>query len=110
MGIFGVVSHLVSLRTAEIGIRMTLGASPFGVMRQVLGEALAQVAVGLAIGLGASAGVMKGIRALLFGVEATDPSTLVCVALMLLAVATLAIAAPAFRAMRVDPMSALRVR
>jgi putative ABC transport system permease protein len=107
-GIYGVMAHLVSLRTPEIGIRLTLGASPFGVMKQVLGEGAAQAGLGLVIGLGASLALMQGMRTILFGIEPTDPLTLIAVGAALLMVALLAVAAPAYRAMRVDPVSALR--
>ena len=78
-GIYGVMAHLVALRTPEIGVRLTLGARPVAVMRQVLGEGAVQAAIGLAIGLGASLAVMQGLRSILFGVEPTDPLTLVSV-------------------------------
>jgi putative ABC transport system permease protein len=107
-GIYGVMAHLVSLRTPEIGVRLTLGASPIAVMRQVLGEALMQAAIGLAVGLSASLAVMQGLRAILFGIEPNDPITLLGVAVALLSVAVVAVAAPAIRAMRVDPVTALR--
>ena len=93
-GIYGVMAHLVSLRTPEIGVRLTLGANPAGVMRQVLGEAITQTAIGLALGLGASLAVMQGLRAILFGIEPTDPITLVSVAGGLLVVALVAMAVP----------------
>ena len=107
-GIYGVMSHLVSLRTPEIGIRLTLGARPINVMRQVLGEGAIQAAIGLAIGLAGSLAVMKGLRTILFGIEPTDPVTLVSVGVSLMLVALLAVAVPAIRAMRVDPITALR--
>ncbi|MGH9386115.1 MAG: FtsX-like permease family protein [Vicinamibacterales bacterium] len=107
-GIYGVMAHLVSLRTPEIGVRLTLGARPMSVMRQVMGEGVTQTAIGLALGLGASFAVMQGMRAILFGIEPTDPLTLTSVAGALLAVAVVAVAAPAIRAMRVDPVTALR--
>jgi putative ABC transport system permease protein len=107
-GIYGVMAHLVSLRTPEIGIRLTLGARPIGVMKQVLGEGAAQAGLGLAIGLGASLAVMQGMRTILFGIEPTDAVTLIAVGAALMMVALLAVAAPAYRAMRVDPVSALR--
>jgi ABC-type antimicrobial peptide transport system permease subunit len=107
-GIYGVMSHLVSLRTPEIGVRLTLGASPLGVMRQVMGEGAIQAAIGLIIGLAASLVMMKGMRAILFGIEPTDPVTLVSVGVSLMGVALLAVAVPALRAMRVDPVTALR--
>jgi putative ABC transport system permease protein len=107
-GIYGVMAHLVALRTPEIGVRLTLGAKPVAVMRQVLAEGIGQAVIGLVIGLGASLGIMQGLRAILFGVEPTDPLTLLVVGVSLLTVAILAVLVPAVRAMRVDPMVALR--
>ena len=77
-------------------------------MRQILGEALAQAGIGLVIGLGASIAAMQGLRAILYGIEPTDPLTLATVATTLLGVAVAAVAVPAIRAMRIDPVSALR--
>jgi putative ABC transport system permease protein len=107
-GIYGVMSHLVSLRTPEIGVRLTLGASPAGIMRRILGEGAVQASLGLIIGLGASLVMMKGMRAILFGIEPTDPLTLATVGAALMVVALLAVTVPALRAMRVDPITALR--
>ena len=107
-GIYGVMAHLVSLRTPEIGVRLTLGASPGGVMRRVLVEGATQAAIGLIIGLGASLVMMRGLSTILFGIEPTDPLTLISVGVSLMAVALLAVAVPALRAMRVDPITALR--
>jgi putative ABC transport system permease protein len=107
-GIYGVMSHLVALRTPEIGVRLTLGAKPAAVMRQVLGEGALQAAMGLLIGLAASVALMRGLRTILFEVEPTDPLTLVVVAMALMGIALLAVLVPAFRAMRVDPVIALR--
>jgi putative ABC transport system permease protein len=107
-GIYGVMAHLVALRTPEIGVRLTLGARPIAVMRQVLGEGALQAAIGLAIGLGASLVVMGGLRSILFGIEPTDPATLMAVGVSLLGVALIAVLVPAFKAMRVDPVAALR--
>ncbi len=107
-GIYGVMSHLVSLRTPEIGVRLTLGAKPIAVMRQVLGEGAMQAVIGLAIGLGASLVLMGGLRSILFGIEPIDPPTLIAVGTSLLVVAVLAVLVPAVRAMRVDPVVALR--
>jgi putative ABC transport system permease protein len=107
-GIYGVMSHLVSLRTPEIGVRLTLGASPIGLMRQVLREGAVQATIGLMAGLGASLVMMNGMRAILFGIEPTDPLTLVSVGAALMLVAVLAVTIPALRAMRVDPITALR--
>ena len=107
-GIYGVMAHLVSLRTPEIGVRLTLGARPGAVMRQVLGEGALQAGIGLIIGLAASFTLMRGMRAILFGIEPTDPVTLGSVGVSLMLVALLAVLVPAVRAMRVDPITALR--
>jgi putative ABC transport system permease protein len=107
-GIYGVMAHLVSLRTPEIGVRLALGAKPAAVMRQVLGQGALQAAIGLVIGLGASLALMRGMRTILFGIEPTDPITLAAVGVSLMLVALLAVAVPALRAMRVDPVTALR--
>jgi putative ABC transport system permease protein len=107
-GIYGVMSHLVSLRTPEIGVRLTLGATPASVMRQVLGEGTMQAGIGLAVGLIGSLAMMKGLRSILFGIEPTDPITLVSVGVSLMVVALLAVLVPAYRAMTVDPVTALR--
>jgi putative ABC transport system permease protein len=107
-GIYGVMAHLVALRTSEMGIRMTLGARPRDVMRIVLGEGLVQATSGLAIGLGAAVLIMRAFRSLLFEVGPADPITLGAVALILLTTALAACYLPARRAMRVDPVQALR--
>ena len=107
-GIYGVMAHLVSLRTPEIGVRLTLGANPLGVMRQILTEGATQAALGLLVGLGASLAVMRALRTILFGIEPTDPVTLMSVGGGLMLVALLAVTVPALRAMRVDPVTALR--
>ena len=107
-GIYGVMAHLVSMRTGEIGIRMTLGARPTGVLGQVLREALTHAAIGLVIGLATAAVVMQGAKALLFEIESSDPLTLAATVTAVLAVSGLAAFIPAVRAMRVDPLSALR--
>jgi predicted permease len=107
-GIYGVMAHLVSLRTSEIGIRMTLGARPRDVLGQILREAIVQTAIGLTIGLAGAVVLMRGFRAMLYEVSPSDPLTLVGVAVILLASALVACYVPARRAMRVDPVSALR--
>ena len=107
-GIYAVMSQLVALRTSEIGVRMTLGAQPASVMRLVLREGLLQAIAGLAIGLVAGVLVMRAFRSVLFQVNPSDPLTLGAVGLVLLVTATLACLVPARRAMRVDPVQALR--
>jgi putative ABC transport system permease protein len=108
IGIYGVMAHLVASRTSEIGIRVTLGARPGAVLRQTIGEGLLHTASGLALGLVLSFALMRGLQALLFEVAPTDPLTLACVALTLLFVAAIACFGPARRAMRIDPVQALR--
>jgi predicted permease len=107
-GIHGVMSHLVALRTPEIGVRMTLGAAPQSIMALVLREGAWQAIAGLAVGLTGGVLLMRAFRSVLYGVEPADPVTLAIVGLGLFATALLACAMPARRAMRVDPVTALR--
>jgi putative ABC transport system permease protein len=108
VGIYGVISYSVTQATQEIGIRMALGARPGDVLRIVLGYAGGLMAAGLAIGLGAALGTGRVLATQLFEVRPTDPVTLAGVAAMLLATGLIACAIPAARAMRVDPLIALR--
>jgi putative ABC transport system permease protein len=108
VGVYGLISYSVTQRTREIGIRMALGARPSQVMGPVVREGLALGLAGVAIGL---AGALLSTRLLsnfLFGVEATDPVTFASVAALLLAVAFIASYIPSRRALRVDPITALR--
>ena len=96
-------------RTREIGIRMALGASDATVRRLVVGRAFVLAAVGVAIGLvGAWIGT-RSLASLLFGVQPHDPNTFVLVAMLLMTMCVLGSYVPAYRASRIDPMSALRV-
>ncbi|HET6176826.1 MAG TPA: ABC transporter permease [Candidatus Sulfotelmatobacter sp.] len=108
VGLYGVIGYSVAQRTNEIGIRMALGAEPSAVMRLVVGEGMKLAIAGVAIGLGAALGLTRLISGLLFGVSATDPLTFAGVAILLAFVALAAAYIPARRAMRVDPMIALR--
>ncbi len=108
IGIFGVISYSVSQRTAEIGIRMALGATPGDVGRIVLKQSAMVIGIGVAVGLGAAAGLSRFLQSELFGVSALDPVVYATVALALGAVALAACWFPARRAMRVDPVIALR--
>jgi putative ABC transport system permease protein len=107
-GIFGVISYSVSCRTNEIGIRVALGASPGTILRMVLRETLVLTLAGLALGVPCALAASRALGHMLFGVSANDPATLAAVTFALAAVATLAGYLPARRAMRVDPMIALR--
>jgi putative ABC transport system permease protein len=102
------MAYVVSRRTQEIGIRMALGATESNVLRMVLGEALRVVLAGVGIGLLASLVLGQYIKSLLFGVAPADPLTFAVVPALLLFVALAACYVPARRAMRVDPMVALR--
>jgi putative ABC transport system permease protein len=107
-GIFGVISYSVSCRTREIGIRLAVGASRGMILRMIAQETLALALTGLALGIPCALAASQLLGHMLFGISATDPATLLTVALCLVAVAALAGFVPVRRAMRVDPMLALR--
>jgi putative ABC transport system permease protein len=108
VGIYSLLSYAVRRRVREIGIRMALGAQPGDVLRLVIGEGAKLAVSGVAVGLLIAFGLTRLLAGLLFGVKPTDPLTFVCVALLLCFVALLACYVPARRAMRTDPMMALR--
>ena len=108
VGVYGVMAYSVARRTHEIGVRMALGAARRDVVGMVLKQGLGLTAVGTALGLAGAYGLTRLMSSLLFGVEATDPRTFMAVALVLALVALIASYVPAHRAMRVDPMVALR--
>jgi putative ABC transport system permease protein len=108
VGIYGVMSYSVSERTHEIGIRMALGARQSDVLSLVAGLGLKLTGIGVAIGVALALGVTRLISTVLFGVKPSDPLTYIAVALGLGAIALLACYIPARRAVRVDPLVALR--
>jgi predicted permease len=107
-GIYGVVSYLVAQRTNEFGVRVALGASPSAVLLEVLGGGMLLVGLGLALGVGGAIGLTRVLSGMLFGVTSTDIATYLTAAVLLAAVALTACVVPARRAMRVDPVEALR--
>lgn len=108
VGIYGVISYIVSRRTQEIGVRMALGAPGEVVLRSVVGQGMALAGVGLVVGLLGAWGMSRALASLLYGVTATDPLTFGGTALILALVALTAVWIPARRASRVDPVEALR--
>jgi len=108
VGVYGVMALVVSERTQEMGIRLALGAEPMQVVRLVVRQGLGLALVGIALGLAGALALTPLMAGQLYGVGATDPITIAGVPTLLLAIACLACAVPAWRAMRVDPVIALR--
>lgn len=108
VGLYGVVAYAVSKRTREVGIRMALGAGGGDVLRLVVREGMALVAVGIALGIAAALAGSRVLGSLLYGIGTSDPVTYVTIPLLLAGVAFLANLLPALRATRVDPIRALR--
>ena len=108
VGIFGVMNYSVALRTREIGLRLAIGAQPRQVLLLILRQGLLLTVVGVVLGLAAAVALTRLLSGLLFGVEAVDVMTFTTISLLLIFVSLLACYLPARRAMRIDPLSALR--
>lgn len=108
IGIYGVLSYMVGQRTKEIGVRLALGAQKFDVLRMILKDGARMTLAGILIGLVGALALTRLMGTMLYGVRPTDPLTFICVAALLCAIAMLACYIPARRAMKVDPMEALR--
>jgi putative ABC transport system permease protein len=109
VGVYGVMSFAVSQRTPEIGVRLALGAGQRQIFELIIGDSVKLAAGGLAIGAAGAIAVGRALRTLLYGIGGTDPATFAAMAAVLVGIALLATYLPARRAMRVDPMRALRI-
>jgi predicted lysophospholipase L1 biosynthesis ABC-type transport system permease subunit len=108
VGVHGVLSYSVVQRTREIGIRLALGAEPQEVRRRIVWQGTVMALAGIAVGLVGAVLLSRALRSLLYGVSPGDPFTLAGVAVLLVAVALVASAAPSYRATRIDPTAAMR--
>jgi putative ABC transport system permease protein len=108
LGIYGVLAYLVAQRRREIGIRVALGSSRAGILGLVLREGFELVAIGLVLGIAGAASLQKAVASEIYGVRPLDPLVLASVMALLAIVALAACSVPARRALRVDPIIALR--
>jgi ABC-type antimicrobial peptide transport system permease subunit len=108
VGLYGTMAYRVARRTGEIGIRMALGAQRGAVVRMILRQALVLAAIGLAIGLPAALGASRLVESFLFGIKSNDPSVLLLAVAVLLCAALIAGYLPAWRASRINPLTAIR--
>jgi putative ABC transport system permease protein len=108
VGVYGVMAYMVSEQTHDIGLRMALGAPRILVLRAIFRRGMLTALAGLAVGLPAGYGLAIGMQTLIYGVTAKDPVTFIGIPLILLAATVVAIFVPARRAMRIDPIVALR--
>jgi putative ABC transport system permease protein len=109
VGIYGLIQYSIATRTREIGLRLAIGAQAGDIFRMIIGEGLMLSVTGVALGLVGALWLARAASSLLSGVTASDPLTFTAVSLLLTAVATAACFVPARRAMRLDPIVALRV-
>ena len=109
VGLYGVIAFMATQRTQEIGVRMALGASRADILQLILSEGVRLIALGAAVGLVAALALTRVLKSLLFSVSPHDPVSYVAVTVLLAFVALLAILVPARAAMKIEPMSALRM-
>jgi putative ABC transport system permease protein len=108
VGVYGVLAYSVGQRTAEIGLRVALGATPRSVLTLIVGQGMRPIMVGIAIGIAGALGLSHFVSSLLFNVKPVDPVTYGAVALLVAVAALLSCYVPALRALRIDPVAALR--
>jgi putative ABC transport system permease protein len=109
LGVYGVLASLVIQRTKEMGLRMALGATPTAILRTIAFDGMVSVLIGLAIGVGSAVALGRFVSSLLFGITPTDPITLIVASAGVLVAGAVAILVPARRAMKIDPMTSLRL-
>jgi predicted permease len=109
IGVYGVMSLIVSERTREVGVRLALGAEPSALLTMIVGQATKLAGIGVVIGLLVALPLAPLLDSQLYGIQSFDPMTFVSVPLALLAIAALAALVPARKAMRIDPLAALRI-
>jgi ABC-type antimicrobial peptide transport system permease subunit len=109
IGVYGVMSLIVSERTREVGVRLALGAQPQELLRMIVGQAAKLAGIGVAVGVAAALPLAPLLDSQLYGIESFDPTTFISVPVVLMVIATLAAVVPATKAMRVDPVTALRI-
>jgi putative ABC transport system permease protein len=108
VGVYGVLAYSVGRRTAEIGLRVALGATPGKILGLIVGQGMRPIFIGIGVGLAGALALSRFVSSLLFGVKPVDPVTYGAVTLLVIAAALLSCYVPALRALRVDPVSALR--
>jgi len=109
LGVYGLVTHWVQQRSREIGVRLALGADGLGIATMVVRQGMSLAAIGVGMGIVGALGLAGAIRGLLFGVPANDPVVFVSIPILLSLVALIAVSIPAWRASRIDPLTALRI-
>jgi len=107
-GIYGLMAYMVAQRSREFGIRLALGASRSRMLKDVLRQGIVLASIGAVLGTGAALALNRSLQNFVYGVSTIDPFTYGCVAMLLIAVAALATFVPALRAVRLNPVAALR--